>query len=461
MLQDILAEKKSLFSDGVQTVLRGHENRRRSVSVVNGNLVNNVRVKSRGINARVSKNGINGFASIGEYDSLSADKVLKEATDNAFFLLKNTNYDEQKTLNYSGSYIKPHFEIVDNIQKRYIDLCMSIDSYIGKTFKNLHSRTVVYSEDSQDKIIYTSNANNGHVINPRCYLYVYLTVKNKEGIPLELFEVFGGSGNFDNYFTNLDYIYTKINSLYNHLMEKKEGVYAKAGYKDVILSGRMAGMLAHEAVGHTVEADLVLGGSVALKNLNKVVASPLISLTDFANTSFGEKTPIPIYMDDEGILAEDNVLIKDGILIGYMNNMETSMKFNMKPKGNARAWDFGDEPLIRMRNTAIHPGKNKLEDMISSIDDGYYLISSGNGQADLTGEFMFGVTMGYEIKNGKLGKAILDTTVSGVAFDMLKTVDMVSDRLEWESSGFCGKKQIIPVGLGGPDIKCKIMIGGR
>ena len=177
MLQDILAEKKSLFSDGVQTVLRGHENRRRSVSVVNGNLVNNVRVKSRGINARVSKNGINGFASIGEYDSLSADKVLKEATDNAFFLLKNTNYDEQKTLNYSGSYIKPHFEIVDNIQKRYIDLCMSIDSYIGKAFKNLHSRTVVYSEDSQDKIIYTSNANNGHVINPRCYLYVYLTVK--------------------------------------------------------------------------------------------------------------------------------------------------------------------------------------------------------------------------------------------------------------------------------------------
>ena len=35
---------------------------------------------------------------------------------------------------------------------------------------------------------------------------------------------------------------------------------------------------------------------------------------------------------------------------------------------------------------------------------------------------MFGVTCGYEIKNGKLGRALLDTTVSGVAFDMLKTV---------------------------------------
>ena len=114
-----------------------------------------------------------------------------------------------------------------------------------------------------------------------------------------------------------------------------------------------------------------------------------------------------------------------------------------------------------MRNTAILPGKSKLEDMIASIDDGYYLFETNNGQADLTGEFMFGVTCGYEIKHGKLGHALLDTTVSGVAFDMLKTVDMVSDKAQWNSSGFCGKKQRMPVGMGGPELRCKIMIGGR
>ena len=99
--------------------------------------------------------------------------------------------------------------------------------------------------------------------------------------------------------------------------------------------------------------------------------------------------------------------------------------------------------------------------MISSIEDGYYLLESSNGQADLTGEFMFGVSMGYEIKKGKIGRALLDTTVSGVAFHMLKTVDMVSNDMIWSSSGFCGKKQIIPVGMGGPAIRCKIMLGGR
>ena len=99
--------------------------------------------------------------------------------------------------------------------------------------------------------------------------------------------------------------------------------------------------------------------------------------------------------------------------------------------------------------------------MIASVDDGYFFFDTNNGQADTTGEFMFGVTGGFEIKNGKLGRAILDTTISGVAFEMLKTVDMVSDTVEWGSSGFCGKKQPMPVGLGGPAIRCEVMVGGR
>ncbi|MBO4860798.1 MAG: TldD/PmbA family protein, partial [Clostridia bacterium] len=234
-----------------------------------------------------------------------------------------------------------------------------------------------------------------------------------------------------------------------------------AGVKTVILGSELAGMIAHEAVGHTVEADLVLGGSVAGPNLGKQVASPIVSLTDFANEAFGETAPLPVYVDDEGTPAVDAPLIKDGILVGYMNSRETAERFGMKPQGNARAFAFSDEPLIRMRNTAVHPGKDKLEDMIASIDDGYYLVNTNNGQADTTGEFMFGVTEGYEIKHGKLGRAILDTTVSGVAFEMLKTVDMISDKVEWTSSGFCGKKQPMPVGMGGPEMRCKIMIGGR
>ena len=149
------------------------------------------------------------------------------------------------------------------------------------------------------------------------------------------------------------------------------------------------------------------------------------------------------------------------VLRSYLHNKESALHYGVKPTGNARAWSFADEPLIRMRNTAILPGKDGLEAMISSIDDGYYLIRPSNGQADTTSEFMFGVVLGYEIKNGKLGRAIFDTTISGVAFDMLKTVTMVSNEMKWLVSGMCGKKQPMPVGMGGPAIKCRVNIGGR
>ena len=462
MLNDILKTKKSLFSDGVQTVLRGQENRNRRVVFLQGNLVGNVRSETRGVNARVYRNGVYGFSSMAEYSRSAADAVLKAATENAKFLDSHAPKGRGALPGYGTGIVPVHKGIIDFEQKRIIEACKAVDDYIVKTYPDLVSRTVVYTEDSQDKILYTSDAFDGHITNPRCYMYVMMTaLSKKDNAPLELFDVFGGSGCFETYFNAVDWMFPGIDRLHTKLMDKVDGVYAEAGYKTVILGGSLSGMLAHEAVGHTVEADLVMGGSVAGPNLNKRVASDLVTMIDYANTTPDGEAPLPVYLDDEGQLAKDAVLIKNGILTGFMHNRESAEKFGVEPTGNARAWAFPDEPLIRMRNTAVLPGTSTLHEMIESIDDGYYLIDTNNGQADLTGEFMFGVTMGYEIKHGRLGKAILDTTVSGIAFDMLKTVDMVSNGINWNSSGFCGKKQRIPVGLGGPELRCKIMIGGR
>ena len=93
--------------------------------------------------------------------------------------------------------------------------------------------------------------------------------------------------------------------------------------------------------------------------------------------------------------------------------------------------------------------------------DGYYLMHTGNGQADSTTEFMFGIKLAYEIKKGKLGNAITDTTVSGTAISMLKTVDAVSDDMYWECNGYCGKKQPMVVSLGGPALRAQVHLGGE
>lgn len=461
MLEDIIGSKKALFENGMQTVLRGQENRYRRIVIQDGTVMENTRSEQNGVCAKVYKNGVNGFASMAEYSGNAAEMVLKAATENAHYLDKYTKVKKNPLSAYHTGWQKSERYIIDFEQKKLIDLCMELDAYVGKTYPDLSSRKVMYREDTMEKIIYTSDACDGHVTYPRMALYVEMRKESKDGKPLALSESFGGYGHIDDYFKDMTEVYEKLERLYKRLCDKTEGVYAEAGVKTVILDSDVAGMIAHEAVGHTVEADLVLGGSVAASNLGKQVASELVNIVDYAHTVNGKPAPLPVILDDEGIEAKDAVLVENGILKGYMNNRETADHFGVEPCGNARAREFSDEPLIRMRNTLVLPGKDKLEDMIASVDDGYYLISTGNGQADLTGEFMFGINMGYEIKHGKIGRAILDTTVSGVAFDMLKTCDMVADEIKWEPIGTCGKKQAMAVSMGGPAIKCQVNIGGR
>ncbi len=461
MLQDFVTKHRAGFAAGASTELRAQRSLQRRVTILKGNLAGNARTDTRGVSARVYRNGVYGFASAADMTDAAVKSVLDNATGNAAFLDKHAGQGRGALPTLAQGTLPQQPDMTDVPQKAYIDYLKALDDYIATTYPELTSRTVVTSNDSMEKIICTSDGFTAHIIAPRSYIYVFLSTQTKDGVPVELFKAVGGRGTFDKHFTDPAQLRPMVDKLYERLMHKREGVYPRAGVQTCILGGELAGMLAHEAVGHTVEADLVLGGSVAAHMLNKRVGSDLVSMTDFAHTAFGELAPLPVYVDDEGVKAEDAVLIENGILKGYMVNRDMGERLSMKPLGNARAWAFNDEPLIRMRNTAVLPGKDKIEDMIANTEDGYYLLDTGNGQADTTGEFMFGVNMGYEIKNGKLGKAILDTTISGVAFDMLKTVDMVSDTVAWASSGFCGKKQPMPVGLGGPAMRCKVTVGGK
>ncbi len=443
------------------TELRAHENRTVNILCVKGNITSNSRTDIGGISARVYKNGSWGFASSPDLSRDSIVSVIRAASENASFLDSREN---------KGKGSLPGAPVVsENIfktakprlsQKELVEFVREIDSHIANTYPNLASRTVLLNCLDMEKILLTSGGSYSHSLIPRSIVRVSMSVE-KDGMPVELSSVYGGLGQFEDVFETPDEIYEGLNGHYEHLMKKREGVFAEAGRKTCVLDAELAGILAHEAIGHTTEADLVLGGSVAGPLLGKEVASPLVTLVDFANTALGKTCPVPVYVDDEGTKAEDAVLIENGILKGYMHNKESAAHFGAAPTGNARAFQFSDEPLIRMRNTAILPGTSKLEDMIASVEDGYYLIRPSNGQADSTSEFMFGVTLGYEIKNGKLGRAIRDTTISGVAFDLLKTVTMVSDDMKWSCAGMCGKKQGIPVGMGGPAIKCVVSIGGR
>jgi len=450
-----LTPYQTLFSG--YTELRTQENTVTQLSLLNGSPVANTRQTSGGVSARVYKNGSWGFASNATTNADGIIAAIRNATDNAAFL------DRKQAKSLGNLMSRPYVGQMllrgkTPNQQTLMDYLKALDAYIVDHCPGLKSRSVTLQILCMEKSILTADGTAFESFLPRTILICSMTA-DRDGAPVSERESFGGLGEFYDHFDDPAKMYEKIDTLYEHLMRKKEGVYAEKGKKVCILDADLAGILAHEAIGHTVEADFVLTGSIAGSYLGKEAAGEKVTLIDFAHTYEGKPCPIPIYCDDEGTAAKDAVIIENGILKGYMHSKASALKFGVEPTGNGRAYRFSDEPLIRMRNTAIARGTDKLEDMIASVEDGYYLQNPGNGQADATSEFMFAVTRGREIKNGKLGKALLDTTISGIAFDVLKSVTMVSDDFKWVCSGMCGKKQPIPVGMGGPALKCTITIG--
>lgn len=459
MLQNYISE----FKGGLKayTELRAQMNSSQSVNLLKGNLTSNQSSTRQGVSARSFKNGVYGFASASEYNQESVRMVLEAAYRNADFLHGKAN--RAPVLLPAVSQGSFPFNMQEHIvpQKYFIDFAKEVDEYITTHYKNLDSRSMGCSQGKVEKLLCTTDSYDSHTITSRANVFITMTANDNSGVPISLYEAWGDFGFFDNVYKDPKDLQEGIDRLYERLMQKRKAIYAEGGLKQVILDPDLAGILAHEAVGHTVEGDIVRSGSVASSYMNKPVASELITLVDYANSYEGKLLGSPVFVDDEGTKAEDVVLIEHGILKEYMHSKETAAHFGAQPKGNARANEFTDEPLVRMRNTAILPGKSTLGEMIASVEDGYYFMNPTNGQADLTGEFMFGVAMGYEIKKGKLGRAIKETTISGIAFDMLKTVDMVSDEMVWKNTGMCGKKQWIPVSMGGPAIRCRINVGGK
>ncbi len=232
------------------------------------------------------------------------------------------------------------------------------------------------------------------------------------------------------------------------------------GPTKVLVDYTSVGIIAHEAIGHCSEADLVDAGSFLKGKLNQKVCSELITIID--DPVLDDASGWLPY-DDEGVKGQRVEIIKDGILTGYLNNREYAARMNMEPTGNARAFTFKDEPLVRMRNTYIKPGDMTEEELVEAIGDGLFVTGMMNGSADTSGEFMVGTGQAIEIKNGKLtDKIFVGPTMTGNAFEMLSsTIGVGKEFLLNIGQGFCGKEQAAKVDAGGGKLACTVILGGN
>lgn len=460
MLGDHISSLKSLFNEN-QSELRAQENLHFVFQLRDGKVTRNYSSSRSGVFARVFSGGVFGSSSSAIYDEAHAKAALERAQRLAREADARCRLGEAPIPKTESGFVPLDRTLKPFDAQAHADLAYELDRYIVEHCPNITHRSVRVRSQSTEKLLAVTNGYDAHTAIIRAYVDIDLTTDGKDGRPVSLGNYYGKSCYLDEAFSDIGWVKDSIDLLYRQLMDFREAVYPKAGYHDIILSRDLTGMLAHEAVGHTVEADGVLGGSIAGLRLGTQVASEIVTLMDYANKTPGGDAHCHMIVDDEGTLCKDVTIIKNGILNSLMHSRQTARNLGGEACGNTRASQYYDEPMIRMRNTAIAPGNDTLEDMIASIDDGYYLVGNENGSGALNGEFIIVTSLGYHIKNGKIDYPIKGTTVSGTAFDLLKTVSMIGKEQGWRFGGMCGKKQRIETSNGGPEIKCKANMAGK
>jgi TldD protein len=235
---------------------------------------------------------------------------------------------------------------------------------------------------------------------------------------------------------------------------------APSGTMPVVLGNGFGGVLFHEASGHGLEADAIAKrASVFAGHVGEMVASPLVTAVDDGTVGDAWGT---LRIDDEGVPTRRNVLIEEGVLTGYMFDRLRARQDGRESTGNGRRQSYQHIPMPRMTNTFILPGLSTVEELIAATPYGLYAKKLGSGQVNpVTGDFVFAVTEGYIIENGRVTRPVRNATIIGNGPAALKRVDMVANDLDL-APGTCGKEgQSVQVSVGQPHLRiAELTVGG-
>lgn len=237
---------------------------------------------------------------------------------------------------------------------------------------------------------------------------------------------------------------------------------APAGEMPVVLAGGWPGVLLHEAVGHGLEGDFNRKGSSAFSGkIGQQVTSKACTIID---SGILPNRRGSLNIDDEGTQSQENVLIENGILRGYMQDKLNARLMGVATTGNGRRESFAHLPMPRMTNTYMVGGEYEPKEIIESVKNGLYAVNFSGGQVDITnGKFVFSASEAYMIENGKITYPVKGATLIGDGPAAMQKVSMVGNDLSFDQGlGVCGKDgQSIPVGIGQPSLKIdKLTVGG-
>ncbi|MBD3192864.1 MAG: TldD/PmbA family protein [Candidatus Heimdallarchaeota archaeon] len=444
--------------DGVHVEARFHHRKKIETRADKGKLQRATVDEYGGVGIRVLVDGAWGFASTSKLDKKNLEKTLNMAVTAAKSLAPSMK--EKITL----APIKPitgtfksvgKDPLADHSIEERINLIMNTDKQLREADEKIKGTFVYLREYQNHKIILNSDGSEVEIFDSTPDFYVR-AVAHEAGKIMPYMAAKGICGGWELF--EISPPEKMVDEAVEKSIKLLDAPLAKGGKNKVVMSPGVVGIICHEAIGHTVESDFVLSGSVAKGKIGKTVASEHVTLIDSGEQKNGSGW-VPV--DDAGVEVKPTVIIKDGIMKSYLHSRFTAKYYDVKPTGNERAFEYDNEPLIRMRNTYLEPGDFTKEELIEAIDFGYYLVKPGGGQADSSAEFMFGITEAYEIKKGQIGQMVKNVTITGNAFEVLQSVDGVGK--DWQldmGNGHCGKGQLMKVDGGGGSTRAFALVSG-
>ncbi len=409
----------------------------------------------KGIGIRVIKNGDVYYSSTNNKSFENVKEIINNLT-NTFFS-KEENIKEIKLSNIKDKKqkVKMAHESINVEEKKKI--LSKLDKSVRKYSELIQQVMLGFIENDKTYII--ANSNGKYIqTNKATTRFIANIYVEKDGKKENEFTDYATGTGYE--FLDMIDLNKKVLDCCKSAIKKLNAVNIKGGEMPVIIAPGFGAVIFHEACGHGLEATSVAPKiSVFKDDLGKKIASEKVTLIDDGTIEDGWGSNI---IDDEGNNTEKNILIEKGILKKFLVDEINTKKLSQKANGCGRRQNYTYAPTSRMSNTYLLPGKDKIEDMVKSIEYGVYCERMSGGSVNpATGEFNFAVETASLIEKGKITKKIKGITLIGTSKEVLKNVEMISDDLEL-AGGYCGSKSgMIPVTIGQPTIKIsKILVGG-
>jgi len=404
---------------------------------------------------RVLKNG--GFATVSVTKPSEIEWAFDLATSNASTLGRAR---KKKTK------LKIPKKIIDDVildldedpREISIDKKLELLTYYNNLVlkqKDVQSTLMRYLEVYRDK--YFVNTIGSKIHEPTITTGISGSVVCKKGDLIQNGRISVGGSNGLKKLRDREEVFLKKTKIVSELLNAEP---AKGGTHNIVINPSMTGVFVHEAFGHFSEADLVENTPSLLEKMQigEKLGTEILNIIDDPT----KKGQVSFYRyDDEGVPAKPVILMEKGVLIGRLHSMKTAAAFDDALNGHCVSEDARYEPIIRMGCIYIKPQNKKIEELFIEAGNGYYVLDAKGGQT--SGEnFTFGAQYAYKIKNGKLGPLVRDINIMGNLFSTLKNIAAISDDIDFNEKGGCGKGQInIKSCHGGPHLLIKdAVIGG-